>query len=75
MVPGWHAVAFLCLLATEAHAEPVDDIIENTRPIDFETSGELGESKDVYDDSGVLSYLQIGELTAGLTTKDKDRIL
>ena len=58
-------------LSHEAHAEPVDDIIENTRPIDFETSGELGESKDVYDDSGVLSYLQTGELTVGLPTKDR----
>ena len=75
MVPGWHAVAFLCLLAIKAYAEPSDDIIGNTRPIDSETSGELGESKDVYIDSRVLSYLQTGELTTGLTTKDKDRIL
>ena len=29
----------------------------------------------MYDDSGILSYLQTGELTAGLTTKDKYRIL
>ena len=54
----WHVVAFLCLLATKAHAKQVENIIRSTGPIDYETSGELGELKDVCDDLEVLSYLR-----------------
>ena len=65
MVPGWHASAFLRILATNAQIEfpernDVDDTSTNQETIDNQR-----RVTDVYEDTTLLSYLQTGELAVG----------
>jgi predicted MFS family arabinose efflux permease len=56
MVLGWHAYAFLCILAMAVHVTIPSRL---DIPEDPKSNKEPGGSKDVHDDTRVLEYLCI----------------
>lgn len=75
MVPGWHASAFLCILAAEGQVGPATGMTIDQVSEDPEASNEQGGAKDIHEDSVVLDYLRTGDTATTVTAKERDQIL
>ncbi|KAL3688002.1 hypothetical protein R1sor_014311 [Riccia sorocarpa] len=75
MVPGWHASAFLCMLAT-----PSQFVSLSSQQVDVATpmdeDGELlASQRDIHDDVMVMEYLRTGIVVSTASTKERDHVL
>ena len=74
VVPGWHASAYLCLMASSGVEDP--DSTSTVTKDAFLVDGEDQDgSHDIYMDERVLEYLQTGQVTSTVDARERDRIL
>ncbi len=79
MVPGWHALAFLCLLGVDSNMEGHVTSYSSQR-VDGQCSDpEVGDGStdhhDVHDDTLVLGFLWTSMVPSMVSAKERDCVL
>jgi hypothetical protein len=79
MVPGWHALAFLCLLGVDSNMEGHVTSYSSQRVDGQSLDPEVGDGSighhDVHDDTLVLEFLQTSKVSGMVSAKERDRVL
>jgi hypothetical protein len=79
MVPGWHALAFLCLLGVDSNMEGHVTFYSSQRVDGQSSDPEIGDGSighhDVHDDTLVLEFLRTIMVPGMVSAKEKDYVL
>jgi hypothetical protein len=79
MVPGWHALTFLCLLGVDFSMEGHMTSYSSHRVDGQSSDPEVGDGNsghhDVHDDTLVLEFLRTSMVPSMVNAKERDRVL
>ncbi|CAM6082514.1 unnamed protein product [Calypogeia fissa] len=75
VVPGWHALAYLCLLVEDGYNAFASVVELKGDAMDPESSEDSTGGRDVYEDAVVMHYLRTGVVVGIVGAKERDRIL